>query len=292
VSPHHRLLNTVRDTRKTLYFVTGIYVAIGLLLAIFAAVNGNLMGTLVGLVISSGAMLAATLFRTLYRVGLRVSEIGEHLDEVRQRLRQMTEHSGAGTGASGALAGAAVKDIARDAHGDPSLITAATLSRATYPRLVTAMEAQPPAHCDSAPPDEVAVATMMGTPHAADADTRAAGRDYEPMQTWNAALLDDDYATCRAMYAILVDTVEPRAVVQLGEQLEALARRTEESLRVRFGEAVRNRDFDTAVTIGRDILRLMPDRTVAEEYREIEPHLLRRRAAQHADEELPLRIAH
>lgn len=292
LSPHYRLLDSVRDTRKTLYFVAGTYVTIGLLLAVFTAMSGNLMGTVVGFVIISGALFAATLFRTLTKVGLRVSAMGEHLDEVRQHLGQLQEVSSLGLGASEAGSERQVIDLGRNAHGDPSLITAATLRRTTYPRLASSVDDRSPAESESGSSDRADLPEVMGTSYVGEVSDVAASREHDPLRTWQDALKSGDYATCRAMYAILVDTVEPRVVVELGEQIEALARRTEEALRLRFRACVRGRDFDGALNVGRDILRLMPDRSVADEYRHLEPHVLRRRAERHIEEEPALRIAH
>ena len=118
------------------------------MLAIFGVANGDRLGTFLGFVIISGALATAALFRSVMGVGLRISTMGEHFDEVRRRLQRI-EASVSGQapvadepgGEAGGEAGEKDEcvDLAQVASGDASLITAATLDRAAYPRLVAGM---------------------------------------------------------------------------------------------------------------------------------------------------------
>lgn len=294
-----------------MYVVAAFYVLVGFMLAIVAAVNGDRLGTFLGFVIISGALATAALFRSVMRIGLRISTVGEHLDEMRGRLQRIEASVSSARLAAGEPAGMAVDeervDLAKSASGDTSLITAATLDRQAYPRLVTAMAQHPPAQN---PPPQKAVqgagasgawpsdddvdelAELLGTPFLAEQAAADQPMSRNLLRTWKVALREGDLATCRSMYAALVDTAEPRIVVRVSEQFEALARRKEKSFREQFAAAVRDGDYDGALAVGREILRLMPDRLIADEYRRLETHLLRRRAEVEARRKPPLRLAH
>ncbi len=307
MSPHHRLLDSVRNTKKTLYVVTAFYVFVGFMLAIFAVANGDRLGTFLGFVIISGALATAALFRSVMGVGLRISTMGEHLDEARQRLRRIEVSVSARSPVAGERGGEAgtegeCVDLAEAAPGDASLITAATLDRAAYPRLVAGMAQKPPAQTQTdrdrvatvESPDAGAdgLAELLGMPFLAEALVGDQPMNRNMLRTWKVAVREGDLATCRSMYAALVDTAEPQIVVRLSEQLEALAGQKEKSFREQFAACVRDGDYDGAMGVGREILRLMPDRLIAEEYHQLEAHVFRRRAESEARRKLPLRLAH
>lgn len=286
--------------KRTLYVIAAFYVVVGFVLAVVAAANGDRMGTFLGFMIISGALATAALFRSVMQIGLRISTMGEHLDEVRSRMRRIEAVSSASPeGERAAGVGVAREEVVcvEAASGDASLITAATLDRGAYPRLVTAMAQQPPAQAVA--DHEVAAvegadgpADLLGAAFLADGRVEDRPLSRNLLRSWKVALREGDLAGCRSMYAALVDTAEPHLVVRLSEQLEALARRVEKQCRERFAACVREQDFDGAVGVGREILRLMPDRQIADEYRQLESHLLRRRAEAQTREEPPLRLAH
>jgi len=295
------LLDSVRNTKKTLYIVAGFYVVVGFVLAFFAVANGDRLGTFLGFVIISGALATATLFRSVMHVGLRVSTMGEHLDEVRRRLQRIEASTQASSGGAPPRRESSQDhslDLAGAATGDASLITAATLDRTRYPRLVSTMTQDPPAQAIgdrdtfSDPVDTDGLSELLGTPFLAESVTADQPMNRNMLGTWKVAVREGDLATCRSMYAALVDTASPQVVVRLGEQLESLARQKEEALRREFAAAVRDGDFDQALAVGREILRLMPDRLIADEYRRLEAHLLRRRAEAEARKKPALRLAH
>jgi len=307
LSPHHRLLDSVRNTKKTLYVVTGFYVFVGFMLAIYAAVNGDRLGTFLGFVIISGALATAALFRSVMSVGLRISTIGEHLDEVRRRLERIEVSTRMQAPEPGERYGEAATDeppvdLAEVASRDASLITAATLDRETYPRLVAAMAQYPPAQTTADRSGATTAglvdagmegfAELLGTPFLAEAHAADRPTTGDMLRTWKVAVREGDLAICRSMYAALVDTAEPQIVVRLSEQLESLARQKERSFREQFAACVRDGDYDGALAVGREILRLMPDRLIADEYHRLEAHLLRRRAEVEVRKKPPLRLAH
>ncbi len=307
MSPHHRLLDSVRTTKKTLYVVTAFYVFVGFMLAIFATANGDRLGTFLGFVIISGALATAALFRSVMGVGLRISTMGEHLDEVRRRLQRIEASVSAPAPVADEPGGEATEenecvDLAEAASGDASLITAATLDRAAYPRLVAGMAKNPPAQTQTDRDRATALesphtgadvlAELLGTPFLAEASVGDQPMNRNMLRTWKVAVREGDLATCRSMYAALVDTADPQIVVRLSEQLEALARQTEKSFREKFAACVRASDYDGALGVGREIFRLMPDRLIADEYHQLEAHLLRRHAETQARKKPPLRLAH
>lgn len=297
MSPHHRLLDSVRGTKKTLYVVAAFYVVVGFFLAISAAVQGDRLGTFLGFVIISGALVTASLFRAVLRIGLRISSVGESLDDVSSRLARI-ERTGPKTrpkkNASDRRATDRVIDLGGSAPVDASLVAAATLDRAYFPRLVDSKLEHPremtPASKMPSKPGGATPATTEVTAGDGAGAARVSTRNV--LRTWKVALRERDFATCREMYAAMVDTVEPQLVVRLSEQFESLARECEQTLREQFAVCVREQDFDGALSVGRDIVRLMPDRLIAQEYTKLEAHLLRRRAQAQHKSSPPLRLAH
>lgn len=307
MSPHHRLLNSVRGTKKTLYVVAAFYVVVGFFLAASAAVQGDRLGTFLGFIIVSGALVTAALFRAVMRIGLRISSIGETLDDVATRLtnieqgREVTSQKP--NDETHHAEPERLIDLGQSAPIDPSLIAAAVPDRESFPRLVHALRPQPPHPPTPDQPvtpseDSPGVAAndnvASGAEHTSlgDADTSSSAADLrKALRAWKVALHERDLAGCRSMYASLVDTAEPPLVVRLSEQLESLARTTEQTLREKFAACVREQDYNAALKVGREIVQLMPDRLIAEEYGRLEAHLLRRAQAEQ-EPTPPLRLAH
>jgi hypothetical protein len=289
----------VRGTKKTLCVVAAFYVVVGFFLAISAAVQGDRLGTFLGFVIISGALVTAALFRAVLRIGLRISSVGESLDDVGGRLARI-ERGDTKTRSKHETpsqpAPARVIDLGTSALVDASLVAAATLDHTSFPRLADTILEHPPGTAPQSKPigetGSVAPENTEATTTEATNATSTLVSHRNLLRSWKVALRDGDFATCRDMYAAMVDTVEPQLVVRLSEQYESLARVCEQALREKFASCVREQDFDGALSVGREIVRLMPDRLVAEEYAKLEAHLLRRRAQAQHESSPPLRLAH
>ena len=300
------MMETSRHTKKTLYVVAAFYVAVGFVAATASALNGDRLGTFLGFLIISGALAATALLRAVLRIGVRISAIGEamegldaRLNRVEAGLRVVREHVGVDARAATAAGGIRVLDLAAIGSGDPSVLSAATLDRQAYPRLVTTMEEAPPAQSAAAeaaehtftplhptltPSDERTLEAMEtqsktnAQPNdTEDDDTAFAGAATKNLlRQWKVALRDGDLAGCRAVYSALIDTAGTEAAASLGAQAEELADRIERSLREAFSLRVRERDYAGALAIGERMCSLLPDRPVVAEFMRVRPHLLRR----------------
>ena len=175
-----------------------------------------------------------------------------------------------------------VVDLAALGTGEPELLAAATLDRDVYPRLLTAMEQNPPP-----PPGPKEARPSNGSAKPAerafdvnswDGDS-AAPPAVVPRQLlgdWKAAMAQGDLATCRGVFAALVDTSEPSVILPLSEQLAQLTEQTRMGLRVAFAERVREGDAAGAILVGEQIVALFPKQSIAAEFQRLRPHLIRR----------------
>jgi hypothetical protein len=132
------------------------------------------------------------------------------------------------------------------------------------------------------PPAEVGGPSTGETPHAGNAGDQPAGADAAGLavegrlRQWETSLREGDLATCRRVYATLVETADTATVGSMGRSLQLLADRIERSLRDSFSKCARERDYDGLLAIGEQICKLLPDRPVAEEFKRLKPHLLHR----------------
>lgn len=280
------LAESTNQTSKTLYLITGVYVVIGFLLAIFSANNGDRMGTFLGFVIISGALGAAVLLRSVLRMGLYISRVTENLEQVRAGIERMEKAGANIAAANGETGQVRTLDLANIGRGDPTILTAATLDRSVFPRLVAAMEDHPPARGEedalttpetlpaSSTIDEQPVDGATGRDPSADVQAEPATRNL--LRQWKVAVRNADLVTCRSVLSALVDTASEDELRPLRAQLEALADRAEGPLHDAFSRRVREHDYAGALAIGERIVCLLPDRRIAEEFKRIEPHLVRR----------------
>jgi hypothetical protein len=320
---HASMMETSRHTKKTLYVVAAFYVAVGFVAATASALNGDRLGTFLGFLIISGALAATALLRAVLRIGVRISAIGEameglhaRLNRVEAGLRVVREHVGVDGRAATTAGGIRVLDLAAIGSGDPSVLSAATLDRQAYPRLVTTMEEAPPAQSAAAEaaehtftplhptltPSDERTLDAMGT----QSETNAQPNDFEDacddaevggaatknlLRQWKVALRDGDLAGCRAVYSALIDTAGTEAAASLGAQVEELADRIERSFREAFSLRVRERDYAGALAIGERMCSLLPDRAVVAEFLRVRAHLLRRLNREAAPPDEPLAAA-
>ncbi len=314
-------METSRHTKKTLYVVAAFYIVVGFVAATASALNGDRLGTFLGFLIISGALAATALLRAVLRIGVRISAIGEAMDGLHARLnrveaglRVVREHVGVDGRAAAPPGGTRLLDLAAIGSGDPSVLSAATLDRQAYPRLVTTMEEAPPAQSAAAEAAEHTFTPLRPTLTASDertldvlemqSETSAQPNDIEDDDTefagaatknlvrqWKVALRDGDLAGCRAVYSALVDTAGAEAVASLGAQVEELADRIERSFREAFSLRVRERDYAGALAIGERMCSLLPDRPVVAEFMRVRPYLLRRLDPEPAQPDEPMAAA-
>jgi len=280
-----------RPTRKTLYLVAGLCVAIGFIVAAVSAVQGDRLGAFLGFLMMSGALAGGALIRAAVGIGLRVVAIEDTLDELRVQLNRLETLVGslAERGHDAAISGGVrIVDLAAVGSGDPAVLTAATLDRTDFPRLVTTMDEEPPAQAaepagGDAPHPISCTIPSDGTTAMDDVGQMDSALAWPAVRNllrqWKIALRDGDLATCRTVLSTLVDTAGSAALTPLQAQIKDLADRTERSLRTQFAAQVRAGNFAAALTIGERLCVLLPDRPVVEEFNRLRPHLERRLAA-------------
>jgi len=321
---HRRLLEITRDTKSTLYIVAVFYVLIGFALATWGLVAGDRLGTFVGFVIISGALATTALLRAVLRMGVQLSSIHESLERLRTDLVRPAAPSpthpvmvptGLGKPAMTAAFQSATSDThslsnaSQDTQGtrplaaptlkqtlptidlanapmeNADVLAAATLERGVFPRLVRAMEAEPPAQSagavslvDDDPGDEIPVDALewFDGPLAETASVRSAAAVRNILRSWGVALRERDLPTCRRVFAALEDTADASVVDPLRQPLAELIVRIERELRDEFTQRRRAGDFPGMLRVGQCICALIPERPIADEFRRIEPHILRR----------------
>ncbi|MFQ5590477.1 MAG: hypothetical protein ACE5HE_04860 [Phycisphaerae bacterium] len=276
--------------RKTLFIVAGVYVAIGFLVAAPAAIAGEPLSAFLGFLIISVALGSAVGLDALLRVRIQLAQMSEAIDHVREGLQSLERHNTTREAANARRSSAKGRitiDLAKFGKGDPNALTAATLDRSVFPRLVTAMEETPPAsdrlHTrEQAAAGEVHVAGHGPDGDVVNGDTDRGEETHLPtknlLRTWKVALRDGDLPTCRSVFSILVDTVEPDRLAQLSELLQDLTARTERSLRKAFSDCVGRQDYGGALQVGEQICTLLPNYRIAADFRRIKRHLQSRLA--------------
>lgn len=287
MSSYARLIESVRRTRKTLYLVAGLYVAIGFVVAATTAVEGNFLGTFLGFLMISGALSVGIIARTALHVLVRIASIEESLGEFSERVEgliplvrseaspsaQIRQPVGQSDQPTPTL------DLAKIGLGDPEVLAAATLDRDVYPRLVSSIDEAP----DDAPTGMHAQSRESGAasgesngqpPHAGSNGHSVTTKNL--LHQWKSAMADSDLKKCRQVLSALVDLVEPNAVAPLRTQIHDLEDRVEHSLREQFSREVRGREFTAAILTGGRLCELLPDRPVAAEFQRLKPILTRR----------------
>lgn len=268
-------MESSRHTKKTLYVVAGFYVVVGFVLAVASAIDGDRLGTFLGFLIVSGALCGAALLRTVLRLGQQIAAISETLDHLADgpaRLEDRLRHKPHEAEKPGDVR---MIDLSRFGDGDPSVLTAATLDRSVFPRLVTTMSDTSRAPSQRAKSD--------GVPSTDAGAQRGGPGTKDLLRRWKVALRSGDLGECRAILSTLVDVADPVELDPLRAQIEALADRTERALRRTFADRVHEHDLAAALAVGEQIIRLLPDRPVADGFRRIEPHLARRVREAEAD---------
>lgn len=285
-------------TKKPERKLTAVPVAIGFCLAAAALLLGGSLVSPVVVLTVGGAVAGAVLLAMRLRVRSRipVAEVRPgRLDGQLERLEGREEVSEMDVGNEQLVEWL---DLAAMGSGDPGRLVAATLDRSTFPRLLTSWEED----AASEPSPGVSASAHESPDHvhaSGESPEKALHRSHRlaggvtrlsQLRRWKLGLRTGDLAACRAAFSALVDTADPSTVASREEQLEALADRTEKSLRAAFSRCLVQKDFVGMLAVGHEICRLLPDRPVAADFLRIKPHLLRRQTQRRSDASSSLRI--
>jgi hypothetical protein len=267
-----------------MYLIAVLYVSIGLALALLSVTRRDPLGTFLGFLIVSGALGGAVVLATVLKLSSqsellagRLEDLAGSLGRIEQSLAGPTDDERHRTGAACEL------DLSRVGPGDPTILTAATLDRAVYPRLLRAMEDEPPAR--SAEPRKPAWPAQVRAGAAGSHGDAIGGEaameegvggpaTKNLLAQWRRAVRSGDLASCRAVYSALVDMASADQLAPLRHQMQVLAEQVEHELRDRFARSVRERNFAAALSAGEDIGRLLADRPVAQEFNRLRPYLM------------------
>ncbi len=259
-----------QHSRKTLYVVAGFYVLVGFVLAIASVVGGDRLGTFLGFLIISGALVCAVMLRAIMRLGEQADELAHSLDEVRHSVLSAEASVSEQVREVKDAANVRMVDLSTFGAGDPSVLTAATLDRDAFPRLMTTMTEGPLPGFYPVADDGVPVS--LGFPLTPPAHGPATKN---LLRQWKVAVRDSDLGECRRVLSTLVDIVTSEELAPLESQFATLAERVELGLRKSFTAHVQNRDFAGALAVGNQILELLPDRSVARDFEALKGQLER-----------------
>ncbi len=272
----------VRRTRRTLHLVAGMYVAIGLVVSGAGALTGDRISAFLGFMIVAGALGAAAMFGVVFRTVARMGTLDKAVGDLRSSLARIEAlmEKNQSSSRDDQAEEVRVLNLASVGGGELGAITAATLHRSGFPRLVTAMGADRPVAFGADRP----TGDMVGpTPefHPFEESSRrtispgeVAEKDLR--QTWSAAMRSGDLVACRTVYAALVDQAESETVSAMAASLDALALRHERRIRQRFAECIQAKQFGKALAIGAEIGPLFPNHPLSDEFERLRPILERR----------------
>lgn len=286
---------TVRRTKRTLHLVVGMYVAIGLVVSGAGAMTGDRVDAFLGFVIVGGALGAAAMLSALFNAVARMGMLDKTVGDLRTSLARIEGLVGEKQSLRRDENAERVRvlNLASVGGGVPDAITAATLDRSVFPRLVTAMGTEQATASGTARSNGGMTEPRID-PLASEESLRqttspeeVAGKDL--WLSWSTAMRNGDLATCRSVYAALVDLAETDTVADMAASLDALALRHERRIRRRFTECVQAKQFSEALAMGAEIGTLFPNHPLNDEFERLRPILERR--ALSSGEDQNIRIA-
>ena len=282
----------VRQTRRTLHLVVGMYVAIGLVVSGAGALTGDRVSAFLGFMIVGGALGAAAMLNVLLRTVARMGTLDKTVGDLRTSLARIERLLGENQASRRDENAERVRvlNLASVGGGDPDAITAATLDRSVFPRLVTAMGTVQGAASSSARSDGE-IAEPGSDPLVPEESLRqttsrgeVAGKDL--WLSWSTAMRNGDLATCRSVFAALVDLAESDTVADMAASLDALALRHERRIRRRFTECVQAKQYSEALAVGAEIGTLFPNHPLSDEFERLRPILERRALSSGKDQNI------
>lgn len=290
LTTHRKLLDAVRDTRKTLYAVAAFYVVVGFIFALVSLNAGALLGTFLGFLIISGTLVAAAVLRTVLRTDAQVSALREMMHQAGQRLDRIETRLNDAQLASPAQQTHPSATHAETDENNPAAITAAALGRDVFPRLVTMLEkeqqTQRPAPSNSHLP-------VLSAPETREPIVyNSARRSEEPILVpvrgdadapteteceWRRAVQQGDLVSARCAFAAMLESVEPTRIDAMRAELIGLQRRTERSLRRAVSQCAAERDVDGLLDVIQEIRDQLPGHAMADEAARLEATLRERK---------------
>ncbi len=282
----------VRQTRRTLHLVVGMYVAIGLVVSGAGALTGDRVSAFLGFMIVGGALGAAAMLSVLFRTVARMGTLDKTVGDLRTSLTRIERLLGENQSSSRDENAERIRvlNLASVGGGVPDAITAATLDRSVFPRLVTAMGTMQDADSSSARSDGETAVPGIDPPVSEESlrQTKSlgevAGKDL--WLSWSTAMRNGDLATCRSVFAALVDLAESDTVADMAASLDALALRHERRIRRRFTECVQAKQYGEALAMGAEIGTLFPNHPLGDEFERLRPILERRALSSGKDQNI------
>ncbi len=266
----------MRRTRKTLYVVTSLYVFLGLVILVGAAVIGDPLSSFIGFVIVSGALGAAVVLVNIFRVS-------ETMDRLREDVRTLSDdvHSVKVDAALNHVPPAiervtdemASLDLTTLGGGEVLAITAATLDRDRFPRLFVSMDdherGTDHVHESSSDADAEGVVTWSE----ASGGHGVASRNL--LREWNIAMRSRNLRDGQRIFSALVDLGDIHLVDSLQKELARLADSVEHRFRTEFSALVNARQYDKAMALGDEITVLYAGQPLEAQFLDLRPTLQR-----------------
>jgi hypothetical protein len=260
----------------------------GLVYLWHAAVEVELFRVALGAAVFFGGLAVALLMLALVRIGTLVvrntqslEEIGERVGNLETMLEAALEPEAEPESQELDLAGVGV--------GDPEPLVAAQVTEDGFPRFVAPPElAANPADAVPTRRQDGRSSNRPGRPSAADDPSQATPTDgtkpaVRRMETcWQEAFDRRDISACRRILAESGSAVDPQRRSALSQALEVLVSQKKQALRESFAASFRAGRLREALARGREIVTLFPDSPMAQEFLQIEPHLLARAADEEA----------
>lgn len=258
------------------YAIAGLYVGVGLLIIFRAALIGDVFNALVGLLVVSGALGGAFFLIRGLHLGTRMWAMAEALEDIRTRLQQVAREAESEEVREDAADAVRVMNLAAIGEGDPSVLTAATLDRSRFPRLVAALDELHEQTTDLK--NKAAHDSFLSDLDDAEADLPD---DVSPtarnlLRQWRVAVRTGDLNTCRQVYGALADIADPELVARLGETLSRLTEHIRLDLRDAFRASIRAANYADALAVGYELHKLFAKSQAAADFTRLEPHLRRR----------------
>ena len=240
------------QTQRTIYWVAGGFMAIGLMVTGYGAFSANVLVAIAGLLMVGLAQACAAILLAIYRLEDRFIATAQRLDHLRESFgrREALPLAPAEVGPTGSVR---LFDLAASLPANRASLISAVLDRDVFPRLV-------------APANETS-----GELHHFDQDDPAS-----LMRQWEVAIGKDDLHTARLIHAALTERGETEVSRKPVDDLDALVDREARRLRTTFAGCVRDRNYAGALAIGEEIIRLLPEHSLAADFKRIKPHLYRR----------------
>ncbi len=273
-------MEKLRRAKKTIYLVACLYIVVGLVVAMVAALSGDRLSAFLGFLIITGALACGAVLIVLLRFGAHLSSIGDQLSTLHQQISniQQVQRQFNSAVADDPPQPQTLPLPDRSHRPVEESLVAATLDRSRFPRLAKIM--------DNEPSGQIPVADKLS--RSQSPSTTRSQRDpviekpismraYTTLpRTWQTAHREGDIAACRAMLSTYVDTADADAIDVMTLQLEQLIDQAAAHLRQSFAGHIHREDYEGALAVGHRIVELMPEHDIAEDFEQIKPFLFER----------------